>query len=168
MLREVQCTELKMNKQTKNQNEQKHAGNKQLAAIRIRGLNSIRTRIEDNLKMLRLYKNNYCCVLPKNEVNLGMLKKAKDYVTWGEIDEETFNTLVTKRAEEFKGRETDSKGKIKYNEFIIINNKKIKKYFRLNPPRKGFGRKGIKYSYQNGGALGYRGEAINDLIKRMV
>ena len=157
-----------MDKQAKNQNEQEHASNRQLAAIRIRGLNSIRTRIEDTLKMLRLYKNNYCCVLPNNKVNLGRIKKAKDYITWGEIDEETFNTLISKRAEEFKGRETDSNGKIKYNDFMIIGNKKIKKYFRLNPPRKGFGRKGIKSSYQNGGALGYRGEAINELIKRMI
>ena len=40
--------------------------------------------------------------------------------------------------------------------------------FRLNSPRKGYGRKGLKTQYQNGGALGYRGAAINDLIKRMV
>lgn len=142
--------------------------NKKLAAIRVRGITGIRTKVEDNLKMLRLYRKNYCCVLPNMPIHIGMLKKAKDYITWGEIDEETFNMLVEKRGEEFNGRETDSKGKIKYNDFVVINNKKIKKYFRLNAPRKGFGRKGIKYSYQNGGALGYRGEAINDLIKRMV
>ncbi|MBI3035677.1 50S ribosomal protein L30 [Candidatus Woesearchaeota archaeon] len=143
-------------------------GAKQLAAVRVRGLTGIKTRIEDNLKMLRLYKKNYCCVLPGNAVYAGMLKKAKDYITWGEIDDETFNTLVNARGEEYNGRESDSKGKLRYNDFIVINNKKMKKYFRLNPPRKGFGRKGIKYSYQNGGALGYRGEAINDLIKRMI
>ena len=50
----------------------------------------------------------------------------------------------------------------------MIDNKKLKKYFRLNAPRKGFGRKGIKHPYQNGGALGYRGQAINELIKRMI
>ena len=141
---------------------------KQLAAIRVRGLTQIRTKVEDTLKMLRLYKKNYCCVLPNNPVYVGMLKKTKDYITWGEIDDETFNTLVEKRGEEFNGRETDLKGKIKYNDYITINNKKIKKYFRLNAPRKGFGRKGIKRSFQQGGALGYRGAAINELIKRMV
>jgi large subunit ribosomal protein L30 len=140
----------------------------ELVAIRVRGLVGIRTRIEDTLKMLRLYKKNYCSVLPKNQTYAGMLKKAKDYVTWGEIDDETFNLLVEKRGEKFNGREKDAKGKIKYNDFFVLNNKKFKKYFRLNPPRKGFGRKGIKYPYQEGGALGYRGEAINDLIKRMI
>ena len=151
----------------KQQAEKTNPG-KKLAAIRVRGITGIRTKIEDNLRMLRMYRKNYCCVLPNTPIFTGMLKRAKDYITWGEIDDVTFNMLVEKRGEEFNGRETDSKGKIKYNDFAVINNKKIKKYFRLNPPRKGFGRKGIKYPFISGGALGYRGEAINDLIKRMV
>ena len=141
---------------------------KQLAAIRVRGITGVKTKIEDTLNMLRLYKNNYCCVFPNNTIYVGMLKKAKDYITWGEIDDETFRILVEKRGEEFHGREADLKGKIKYSDFFVIGNKKIKKSFRLNPPRKGFERKGIKYSFQHGGALGYRGEKINDLIKRMI
>ena len=141
---------------------------KQIAAVRIRGLTGVKSEIQDTLLMLRLYKNNYCAVLENNPIYAGMLKRVKDYITWGEIDEETFRMLVDKRGEEFKGRETDSKKKINYNDFISINNKKIKKYFRLNAPRKGFGRKGIKHPYTSGGALGYRGEKINDLIKRMI
>ena len=141
---------------------------KQLAVVRIRGLINLKSTISSTLKMLRLYKTNYCCVIPNNSIYTGMLKKAKDYITWGEIDDETFKMLVEKRGEEFNGRETDTEKKITYNDFMIINNKKIKKYFRLNAPRKGFGRKGIKHTYQNKGALGYRGENINDLIKRMV
>lgn len=139
-----------------------------LAAIRLRGLTQISTRIEDTLQMLRLYKVNYCTVVSGNEVYTGMLKKAKDYITWGEIDEETFKLLVDKRGEEFRGREADLNGKIKYDDFVVINNKKLKKYFRLNAPRKGLGRKGTKHSFQKGGALGYRGAKINELLKRMV
>ena len=44
----------------------------------------------------------------------------------------------------------------------------IKKFYRLDPPRKGFGRKGIKMAFSKGGALGYRAEKINDLVKRMM
>ena len=139
-----------------------------LAAVRIRGLTGVKSGIKITLSMLKLYKNNYCCVLQNNKIHEGMLKKAKDYITWGELDDETFNALVEKRGEEFKGRISDSKGKINYNDFITINNKKIKKFFRLNAPKKGFGRKGIKHPYQTGGALGYRGIAINELIKRMI
>ena len=139
-----------------------------IAAIRIRGKMRVDTQVTDTLNMLRLYNNNYCIVLPNNELFLGMLRRTKDYITWGEIDDETFKTLVEKRGEEFKGRETDANGKIQHKNFISVNNKKIKKYFRLSPPRKGFERKGVKTTYQNGGALGYRGEKIKELIMRMI
>jgi len=139
-----------------------------LAAIRVRGLIQVNSKIENTLRMLRLYKNNYCTVVPNTPNYIGMLKKTKDYITWGEIDDETFKLLVNKRAEVFNGSEKDSKNKIKYNDYVLVENKKIKKYFRLSPPRKGFERKGLKHSYQNGGALGYRGKDINDLIKRML
>ena len=51
---------------------------------------------------------------------------------------------------------------------ITVDGKKIKPFFRLNPPAKGFGRKGIKVSFKAKGALGYRADKINDLIKRMI
>ena len=41
----------------------------------------------------------------------------------------------------------------------------MKPVFRLHPPRKGY--EGIRHSVNEGGSLGYRGEAINDLAKRM-
>ena len=44
--------------------------------------------------------------------------------------------------------------------------KDVKPLFRLTPPRKGY--EGVKRSFQNGGALGYRGAKINDLIQRMM
>ena len=43
-----------------------------------------------------------------------------------------------------------------------------RKFFRLNSPRGGFERAGIKRSFAVGGALGYRGSGINDLIRRMI
>lgn len=139
-----------------------------LAAVRIRGRTMVRTTVVDAMNMLRLYKNNFCVVVPNTPTYVGMLNQAKDHITWGEIDDETFKLLVEKRGEEFRGRESDSKGLIKYNDFMVVGNKKFKKFFRLNAPRKGFGRKGIKHTFQNGGVLGYRGAAINDLIKRMI
>jgi large subunit ribosomal protein L30 len=43
-----------------------------------------------------------------------------------------------------------------------------KKGSRLNPPKKGYGRKGVKLPFQLGGAYGERKEKINDLIMRMI
>ncbi len=43
-----------------------------------------------------------------------------------------------------------------------------KKGLKLSPPRKGYGRKGIKMPFKLGGAYGNRKEKINDLLTRMI
>lgn len=121
------------------------------AVVLVRGLINSNLKVRDTLYMMRLRRKNVCVVIEKNPSNLGMLHKAKDYVTWGEIDDDTLKQLIDKRSE--KNPEDP---------------KRTKPYFRLNAPRKGFGRKGIKMPFSVGGALGYRGEKINDLIKRML
>jgi len=122
-----------------------------LAVIRVRGCVRVNKEIEDTLQMLRLYRKNFCALIEKKDV--GMIKKVKDFVTYGEIDKETEDLLIKQRGEKTK----DAEGK-----------EVLKKFFRLNPPRKGFGRKGIKVSFSKSGALGYRAQKINDLIKRML
>ena len=141
---------------------------KRIAVILIRGLLNLRKPVKDTLKMIRLTRKNHCTILDGNPITLGMLNKIKDYVAWGEIDDATYQELVEKRGEEYSGPETCSKEIIKYRKFFVYNNKKYKKYFRLSPPKKGFGRKGIKAPFKTGGTLGYHGEKINDLIKRML
>lgn len=124
-----------------------------IAIIRVRGLIGISSGIKDTLNMLNLYKKNYCVILPNNPNYLGMIKKVKDYVTWGNIDSETEKLLLEKRGRKVKNRGC---------------REVMKKFFRLNSPRKGFGRKGIKLPFSVSGALGDRKEKINDLIKRMI
>jgi large subunit ribosomal protein L30 len=149
-------------------NKNNHSGTDRIAIVRIRGGIDVKYTIKHALTLLRLYRANFCVVVPRTSTYLGLLNKIKDYVTYGEINEETFNLLVEKRGEEYKGRETDRRGKITYSKFIIVNNKKYKPFFRLNPPKGGFERKGIKTPFNIGGALGNRKQMINDLIKRMI
>ncbi len=139
-----------------------------IVVVRVRGSIRIKETIKDTLDMLRLYNKNYCIIIEDQDNIMGMIKKSNDYVTYGEIDEEILKLLFEKRGIEYKEKIQDRKGKIKYNKFVVYNNKKYKKYFRLNMPKKGYGRKGIKKSFSKGGALGYRGKKINDLIRRML
>ncbi|MAG78175.1 50S ribosomal protein L30 [archaeon] len=153
-----------------------------IAIVRIRGKNHIQKRVADTLKMLRLYKVNGCVVVPNNPIYVGMIKKAKDYITWGEIDETTFKDLLVKRGkivgdkplteEYFK-----EKSKFGFDDFIkkyydgkieLKDVPGVKPFFRLSPPSKGYERKGIKKPFSMGGAIGYRKEKINLLIKRML
>lgn len=119
-----------------------------IAVIRVRGPVNVRKVTENTLKMLRLQRKNSCVVVPNTPSFIGMIHKVKDYVTWGIIDEETLNLLTEKRGEK--------------------TGDKLKPFFRLNPPVKGFGRKGIKKAFVVGGALGDRKEKVNDLIRRML
>jgi large subunit ribosomal protein L30 len=114
-----------------------------IAAIRVRGQVNLTKEMTDTLRMLRLFRKNYCVVVEDSPTKKGMLLKAKDYLTWGPLDEETKKLLMEKPGKE-------------------------KGFFRMNSPRKGYGRKGVKVPFARGGALGNRGEKINDLIKRML
>jgi large subunit ribosomal protein L30 len=149
------------------------------AVIRLRGWVKTRKEIEDTLKMLRLKRNNHCVIVPETPQYKGMLKKVKDYVTFGEIDRETLIELLKKRGEVEGGRLTEEvlKEITKFNKFEdfvdallagkieLKNFKKIKPVFRLNPPRKGLKSKRLPFPK---GDLGYRGKKINELIRRMV
>ncbi len=75
---------------------------KKIAAIRIRGKVNVKETVEDTLGMLRLYRKNYCVVLENKATIIGMLKKAKDYITWGEIEDSTLKLLTEKRAKKDK------------------------------------------------------------------
>ncbi len=139
-----------------------------LAVVQVRGTIRAPMVIVDTLKSLHLHRQNYCTVVEDNAHYKGMLAKGKDYITWGEIDDATYKALIEKRGEEYKGRSTDSKKKVEYSKSLKEGQKTLKKYFRLNPPRKGYGRKGLKHTFTDGGAFGYRGAKINDLIQRML
>lgn len=163
--------------QQKNKMEQKC-----IAVVRIRGKVGVTSKIEDTMKILRLYRKNYCVVVPSTPAYMGMLQKVKDYVTFGEIDEETFLSLLRKRGK-LAGNKPLPQGYIKQKTgmsedifakaFLSFKAKfkdlpGLKSFFRLKPPRKGFERGGIKKPFSIGGALGYRRDKINDLIKRML
>ncbi|MEK6837760.1 MAG: uL30 family ribosomal protein [Nanoarchaeota archaeon] len=135
---------------------------KQLAVIRLRGRTGIRKDVEDTLAHLNLRRINHCVIVEDSPVILGMLKKAKDHITWGQIDAETLNALVEKRGEAATNNARSDR------KTVSFNGKGYKPYFRLSPPKGGLGRRGIKATFAKSGALGNRNDKINDLIKRMV
>ena len=149
--------------------------------VRVRGNINVRKTIKDTLTMLRLNRINHCVIIPESNEYKGMLKKAKDYITWGEVDPELLNKLLTVRGklmgdQPITDKYLKSNSKFKslthFSSEIIKGNAKftdikdIKPVLRLQPPRKGY--EGIKRPFSLGGALGYRGDKINDLIRRMI
>ncbi|MFH1236939.1 MAG: 50S ribosomal protein L30 [Candidatus Aenigmatarchaeota archaeon] len=141
-----------------------------IAVIRVRGTVDKKKEINDTMKMMRLTRVNHCVIVRKEPQIEGMIKKVKDFVTWGEISEATLEKLVAARGRmegDRKLDETTAKeiaGTIKKNK-NMNGIKGFKPLFRLSPPKKGY--EGIKRAFPKG-ALGYRGDKINKLIERMM
>ncbi|MBI4141915.1 uL30 family ribosomal protein [Candidatus Woesearchaeota archaeon] len=109
-----------------------------IAIIRIRGQVGMNPKRKNSLELIGLEKK-YSAKLAEDTPSLkGQLHLLEPDITWGEANEETIKILSSK------------------------------KVHHLKPPHKGLGRKGIKLSFKNKGAYGYRGPAINELIKRMI
>ena len=151
------------------------------AVIRVRGQPDVNYDIEFTMNLLGLNKVNHCVVVPENDSVKGMLQVAKDYITWGEIDEATLAEMIRARAKAvgdvpvtdeyvkansgFDGIDALAKAIIE-TDYKLKDVEGVKPVVRLHPPVKGY--EGNKRSYKNGGALGYRGAAVNDLVKRML
>lgn len=153
-----------------------------LAVVQIRGTLGVDRKFKDTLKFLKLVKKNSCVVVDGTRNYLGMLVKLRDYITWGEINKETYKELLMKRGRIVGNKpliETylKSKANINFDQFVdnffadkikIRDVPGLKPFFRLTPPRGGFDRGGIKKPYSLGGVLGYRRDKINDLVRRML
>jgi large subunit ribosomal protein L30 len=150
-----------------------------IAAIRIRGRTGLKKDIEDTMKMLRLTRINHAVMLDENPNYQGMLRKAKDYITWGEIREDTVIKVISKRGkvpggaqvtEEYLKNNSEYSSIEELSKAVIkgakLEESGVKPVFRLHPPRKGY--ENIKKTYNEGGSLGYRGESIEELMNKMI
>ncbi len=148
--------------------------------IRVRGTTGVIRGIADTLDMLNLTRINHAVLIEDTPSYNGMLQKAKDYITWGEIDAEAVAEMIVKRGkivggakvtDEYVAENSDYDSIEALAEAVIKSEVKladlgIKPVFRLHPPRKGY--EAIRVSVNEGGSLGYRGEEIKNLVKRMV
>lgn len=149
--------------------------------IRIRGYAATPWQIQDTLEMLRLPRRFNAMVYPYNESIKGMLMKVQSYITWGELNEEGAELLISKlRTVGNKKLDEDFIKKsfgLEKGEFVkklVAGEIQLNKYaevislpIRLHPPVGGFKGK-VNRPYKNKGEFGYRGIEINKLLKRMI
>jgi len=152
-----------------------------LAVIRVRGTSDVFREINETLKMLHLTRNCHATLIDDRPSYLGMLRKVQNQVTWGEVSKDITVQLLRKRGKlvgnkklteeylkEIGYKSLDDLAEAIHKtevEFTRLPN--VKPVLRLHPPKKGFKGK-VKKSYAAGGVTGHRGEAINNLIKRMI
>jgi large subunit ribosomal protein L30 len=154
---------------------------KQIAVVRIRGTISALREARETLKLLRLDNTNNAILIDDRPAYKGMLQAVNSYVTWGEVTKETVVAMLEKRARLAGNKKltTEYLEKLGFKTFeeladAIMTGKAehgklpfMIPVFKLHPPSKGF-KGNIKKSFKAGGESGYRGEAINDLVKRMI
>jgi large subunit ribosomal protein L30 len=152
-----------------------------LAVIRIRGIPTASPDVRKTLRLLHLCRVSHATLVNDKPEYIGMLRKAQHFLTWGEVSKDNITLLLKERGKLTGERElTDEYArKIGYKtidelaealfktEVESKNLQGMKPVFRLHPPSKGY-KGSVKKSYRMGGASGPRGEAINDLIKRMI
>lgn len=141
-----------------------------LALVRVRGIRGVSPRITRTLEFLRLTKPNHCVVLEDTPQNKGMLNMAKDYITYGPVDEEMIFALLMKRGTRGAKalKEVASEDEVRSAVKEIMGGKRVRDFadpvFRLRPPRKGY--KDIKIAWPRGD-LGARDD-IKPLLRRMM
>ncbi len=151
--------------------------------IRVRSDRTVEKTIRETLHSLNLTRVNHAVLIPENDTYAGMLQKVKDFVTWGEFSAESIATLIrdrgrligdkpvtdgdVKNATDFKNIDSFAKA-IASGEAVTKDMETLKRVFRLHPPRGSKGWGGIKRHFTVGGALGFRGDAIEELAARML
>jgi large subunit ribosomal protein L30 len=150
------------------------------AVVQVRGVVNTRHEIKETLKMLRLHHINHCVLIPETPEYLGMIRKVKDFVAYGEIDAETLETILRTRGrlmgnkpltDEYLKSASSYASVSELAEALTDGSVKLKDIpelkpvLRMHPPRKGY--KTIKRTFNQGGALGYYGREINSLLYKM-
>ena len=145
------------------------------AVVRIRGKVRRSASVADTLRMLRLTRQNHCVIVPENPAYRGMVRKVKDFITWGEVTPEVVAKLLLKRGgltdaavkanSRFKSVWDFSQALAK-GEATVADVKGQAPVLRLHPPRGGF--IATKRPFNDRGDLGYRGKDINALLERMI
>jgi large subunit ribosomal protein L30 len=154
---------------------------KPFVVVKVRGTISAQREVHETLQFLHLTHTNHAVIIDSRAAYKGMLQRVNSYVTWGEPTKETVSLMLQKRAklagdkkltEEFV-QKAGYKSIDDLAETIVACKVQFQKLdgvqplFKLHPPSKGYKGK-TKKGFKSGGEAGYRGEAINALVQRMV
>lgn len=151
------------------------------AVVRIRGLKNVRHDIKKTMELLKLDRKNHCVLVEEKKETKGMLEKTKDHVGFGKIKAETLSKLIKKRGRLIGGKRIKEENLKEHGlktfeeaasavieEKTTLKKLGIKTVFRLNSPKGGFGKAGIKKQKTQKGPLGYHPEGIDSLILEMM
>ncbi|MFP4038641.1 MAG: uL30 family ribosomal protein [Candidatus Nanohaloarchaea archaeon] len=113
-----------------------------IAAVKVRGSVDAPHTIEDTMQNLGLENRNQIVFYEENDSIKGMMNKAKDFITYGEVSDDIIEEVEERYEEVESGTVIDAR-----------------------PPSKGF--RNTKKGVNQSGSLGKR-DSIDSLLKRMI
>ena len=152
-----------------------------LVVVKVRGTVSAQRETRETLELLHLTHTNHAILIDSRPAYHGMLQRVNNYVTYGEPTKEMVSMMLQKRGRLAGGKKLTDEyiQKIGYKSIDDLAEAIVKckvafqklpdtqPLFKLHPPSKGYKGK-TKKGFNAGGEAGYRGEAINELVKRML
>ena len=138
-----------------------------ILVIRISGIVNLTKDIKETLYRIRLRKKYSAVLAAPTLKNMKLLKIIRNYVAYGDINNETLRELIKARA-----ILKDKTKKIDVDKIIEQIEKKdseswdIKPFFRFHPPRGGIDSK--KHFGKGKGVLGDNKNKIKELVRRML
>ena len=155
-----------------------------ILAVRLKGTVGDNPRVEKTMELLMLQRTFQARLLENKPSVMGMLRKVRSLVAWGEVQPPILEALLRKRAERdgrgivdevFVKAQFGKNGFQELAESLVKGDMAVKELwraglkprFRLHPPRGGF-KRSTRHAFGDGGELGYRGGEINSLVRRMI
>jgi len=141
-----------------------------IIVIRISGLVEVPEKVDETLYRIRLRRKYSAILFAETTENMKILRKIRDFVAYGKINEETLLSLISARAKVVGNKKIDFKKildsilKMEKKKKIDLKEADIKPFFRLHSPRGGIKSK----IHAPKGVLGDNKEKINDLVRRML
>lgn len=137
-----------------------------IIAIRISGLVEIPKNVNETLFRMRLRRKYSAVLLKESEENLKLLKRVRNFVAYGDINDETLSLLISQRGKSLDNKKINSVEILEHIKNKGVVGLKIKPFFRLHPPRGGIDSK-LHFPLKKG-VLGDNKTKINDLVRRML
>ena len=155
-----------------------------IIAVRIRGTATDNPDIRRTMEVLKMESTFRARLLENTPSTEGMLRAVKNLVAWGQINPQVLESLLKKRGERSKDEWLDDDfAKVFFNKQSVADlansiiageipikdlwSAGVKPSFRLHPPRGGF-KRSTRRAATDGGELGYRGDDINRLVRKMI
>ncbi|HKL23464.1 MAG TPA: uL30 family ribosomal protein [Candidatus Nanoarchaeia archaeon] len=132
-----------------------------ICVIRIKGQVGLNKDVKETLNRLKIRRKFAARVFENpSAVEIGMINRVRNFVSFGEISTETHKKLIDARGQMQKNKSSTSPSKESRTK---DNEGKLKPFFRLHPPRGGAN---MKLHYPKG-VLG-ENKKMDELIQKML